>query len=326
MQTIFHNCCGLDVHKESIVACIIKTPKHLMNSSNNERVEKDIRIFETFSDNLMELRTWLEAEDCHHVAMESTGVYWFPVYEVLEKAFEGDIEILVVNAAHMKNVPGKKTDIKDAEWIASLLRAGLLRGSFIPPHDIRELRELTRYRKTIVQDICVQKNRIEKSLQMHGVKLSTFLTDVFGVSGRNLLLVLIKNGKLTRSDIESETRQISIEKKSEMKRTLNVHLTKQQCNFLKMQLEYLDEQLVHLETIESSIIELSDSFQTEIERLDTIPGIATTAATSIIAEIGTDMDKFPTAEHFCSWAGLSPGNNESAGKKKTLESPTGIPI
>ena len=321
MQTILHNCCGLDVHKESIVACILKT-SNVSLDSNNEEVEKEIRVFETFPDTLKELKSWLESEDCHHVAMESTGVYWHPVYEVLESAFGGDIELLVVNARHMRNVRGKKTDIKDAEWIAKLLRAGLLAGSFIPPHEIRELRQLTRYRKNIVRDITAQKNRIEKTLQTANIKLSTFLTDVFGVSGRNLINVLIEKGYLSPEDVETETKRISQVKKDEIKRVVNIQLSTHVRNFIKMQLTLLDELSAHLESVEESIDELSAQFQEEIERLDTIPGIATTAATAIIAEIGTDMSKFSTAEHFCSWAGLSPGNNESAGKKKVHTSPT----
>jgi len=319
MQTLLHNCCGLDVHKDSVVACILKTSNFSEDSNGTEEVEKEIRTFETFPDTLNELKIWLESENCHHVAMESTGVYWHPVYDALESAFEGDIEILVVNARHMRNVPGKKTDVKDSEWIAKLLRAGLLAGSFIPPQEIRELRDFTRYRKNIVFDISRQKNRIEKTLQSAGFKLSTFLTDIFGVSGRNLINVLIKCGKLTHEDVETETRNISREKKTEIKRAVNGRLNKHQREFLKLQLKLLDELLAHLKSVEQSIEEESAQFQEEIERIDTVPGIATTAATAIIAEIGTDMSKFPTAEHFCSWTGVTPGDNVSAGKKKTPE-------
>ena len=316
MQTILHNCCGLDVHKDSIYACILKTVNHSDDNRKKEETEKEIRVFETFPDDLKELREWLESKDCRHVAMESTGIYWYPIYDVLETAFEGNMEILVVNARHMRNVPGKKTDVKDCEWIAQLLRAGLLNGSFIPPMQVRELRQQTRYRKNIVQDICTQKNRIEKTLQIGGIKLSTFLTDIFGVSGRNLMNVLIKKGCLTPEDVETETRCISKEKKAEIKRAVNGRLTMVQRNFLKSQLSHLDEIYAHLTEVEESIAELSEPLHDDIERLDTIPGIADTAAKAIIAEVGTDMSKFPTAEHFCSWAGLAPGSNMSAGKKK----------
>jgi transposase len=236
------------------------------------------------------------------------------------------MELFVTNARHMRNVPGKKTDIKDAEWIATLLRAGLLRGSFIPPINVRELRQLTRYRKNVVEDINTQKNRIEKTLQQAGFKLSTFLSDIFGVSGRNLIRVLIKNGKLTPNDVENETRRISVEKKNEIKLAINGLLSVRQRQFLQLQLTMLDELLSHLTAIEQSIVELSIPFKNEIGRLDTIPGIAVTAATAIIAEIGVDMNKFPTAEHFCSWAGVVPGDNQSAGKKKVPGSILETPI
>ena len=231
MQAISHNCCGMDVHKDSVVACILKTREPIILERKREVVDKEIKVFGTFPDDLAQLRRWLESEGCHHVAMESTGVYWQPVYEALEDAANGEMEILVVNARHMKNVPGKKTDMKDAEWIASLLRSGLLAGSFIPPQDVRELRQLTRYRKNVVQDVNTQKNRIEKTLQQAGFKLSTFLSDVFGVSGRNLIRVLIKNGRRSSSDVDEGTKRISKEKKAEIKRAITGRLTDKQRSF-----------------------------------------------------------------------------------------------
>ena len=325
MQTILHNCCGMDVHKDSVVACIIKTRRNPVPHINPEVVDTEIRVFETFPEGLAKLRSWIESEQCMHVAMESTGIYWCPVYESLEDAFDGKIEILVTNPRHMKNVPGKKTDIKDAEWIAQLLRAGLLSGSFIPPQDIRELRQLTRYRKNVVQDVNTQKNRIEKTLQQAGFKLSTFLSDVFGVSGRNLLGVLVNCGKLSPSDIEDKTKRISKEKKSEIKRAITGQLNEHQRQFLSLQIKHLDELLAHLSVIEASIDKISAKFDEDIQRLGTIPGIAETSATAIIAEIGVDMSKFRTAEHFCSWAGLAPGDNMSAGKKKSTRITFGNP-
>jgi len=316
MQAILHNCCGMDVHKDSVVACILKTREPIIIERQREAVDKEIKVFGTFPDDLAQMRQWLEAEGCHHVAMESTGVYWQPIYEALEDAAGGEMEILVVNARHMKNVPGKKTDMKDAEWIASLLRSGLLAGSFIPPQEVREFRQLTRYRKNVVQDVNTQKNRIEKTLQQAGFKLSTFLSDVFGVSGRNLIRVLIKNGRLSSSDIDDGTKRISKEKKAEIKRAITGRLTDKQRSFLQLQITLLDGLLAHLESIEASISELSAKWDNDIERLSTIPGIGLTSATAIIGEIGSDVSKFPSAEHFCSWAGLAPGDNMSAGKKK----------
>ena len=320
MQTILHNCCGMDVHKDSVVACILKTREPVSAPRKREAVDKEIRVFGTFPNDLAQLRAWLEAESCTHVAMESTGVYWQPIYEALETAHNGEMELLVVNAQHMKNVPGKKTDMKDAEWIASLLRSGLLSGSFIPSQDVRELRQLTRYRKNVTQDISTQKNRIEKTLQQAGFKLSTFLSDVFGVSGRNLIRTLIKNGRLSPLDVETQTKRISKEKKAEIKRAITGQLTEKQRRFLQLQTTLLDGLLEHLQSIEASIEELSAKWNDDIDRLSTIPGIGITSATAIIGEIGSDVSKFPTAEHFCSWAGLAPGDNMSAGKKKVQES------
>ena len=324
VQTILHNCCGLDVHKDSVVACILKTRNPLLYEHSTEDTSKEIRVFKTFQDDLAQLRNWLESENCCNVAMESTGVYWFPVYDALEDACDGKMKLIVTNARHMRNVPGKKTDIKDAEWIASLFRAGLLRGSFIPPLEVRELRQLTRYRKNVVEDISTQKNRIEKSLQQAGFKLSTFLSDVFGVSGRNLIHILIRKGKFAPADVKNVTR-ISAAKKAEIKLAINGQLSVHQRQFLQLQINHLDELRAHLSTIEQSISELSRPFEEAIARLDTIPGIAQTSAIGIIAEIGTDMSKFPTKEHFCSWAGVAPGDNMSAGKKKVLVSLLGTP-
>jgi len=328
MKDILTNACGLDIHKETVVACIIKNkPKFgALTDVSKTTLTTEIRTYSTLYDDLQKLRLWLEAEKCHDVAMESSGIYWHPIYDVLETAFGGDINLLVVNARHMKNVPGKKTDVKDAEWIASLLRAGLLRGSFIPPEEIRQLRQLTRYRKTIVQDICTQKNRIEKFLQSSGFKISNFLTDIFGVSGRCLINVLINTGMITPKDVERELRGAAKLKIKDMRHALNGLLNEHQRKFLSLQLEHLDSLSLHLKKAEEDIDALSSSFSSEFDLLTTIPGIGLTAAKSIISEIGVDMTRFPTCDHMTKWAGLSPGDNESAGKKKVLAYCTAIPI
>jgi transposase len=267
-------------------------------------------------DNLQKLREWVEETGCRYVAMESTGIYWQPVYEVLEDCFGGEIELLVVNARHMKNVPGKKTDIRDSEWIATLLRAGLLSSSFIPAKEIRELRHLTRYRKSVISDVTSQKNRIEKFLQSAGFRMSSFMSDIFGVSGRNVMRYLCRYGNITKEALniclKTQTRNRINEIMASVNGTLSVH-----------QRQFLSMMLSHLETLEHHRKEVEDSIEAEIAKhseamslLRSIPGIDVTAAASIIAEIGTDMSKFPTAEHICSWAGLSPGNNKSAGKQK----------
>ena len=320
MDTLYDIACGLDVHKNSVVACIVKTDTTSKTIDNKEILELVKRNFTTFSEGLNELKEWIVANECHRVAMESTGVYWHPVYVALEDAFDGDIEVLVCNPRNMHNMPGKKTDMSDAEWIGRCLRSGMLTGSFIPPLVIRELRELTRYRKSIVEDISTQKNRIEKTLQSAGFKLSSFLTDIFGVSGRNIIDALIQNGYLAEGDVDILTISISAEKKMEMKRLLTNKLSAHSQTVLKTKIKHLDELLSHLIEVEALINEITIQFEVEIKILDTVPGISETSAKAIIAEIGTDMSKFKTAEHLCSWAGLSPGNNESAGKKKALES------
>jgi len=234
---------------------------------------------------------------------------------MLESAFDGTIVLLVVNARHMKNVPGKKTDMKDAEWIASLLRAGLLSGSFIPARPTRRLRDLTRYRKSIVEEITSQKNRIEKHLQCCGFKLSTFLTDIFGVSGRGIINHLATAGRISPVEIDLLVKKRARNKLDDIKQAVNGKMDSLQRDFLVILLQRLDDSYEHLAVVEAKIDQELLLYQQQLEQLDGAPGINKTAAAAILAEIGIDMDKFKTAEQICSWAGLSPGNNESAGKK-----------
>ena len=196
MKDLLEISCGLDIHKEKIVACILTGPL-------GKPTHSEIREFTTLIPDMLALRDWIISENCHHIAMESTGIYWIPIYEILEDAFSGDITLLVVNARHMKNVPGKKTDIRDSEWISTLLRAGLLNASFIPEKRIREFRDLNRYRKSIIRDITSQKNRVEKFLQSSGFRLSSFISDIFGASGRNIILHLMEHGQIDKMSLDS---------------------------------------------------------------------------------------------------------------------------
>lgn len=312
VEAVLECCCGLDVHRDTIVACLLKGPKDL-------KPEVMMKSFSALQDGLLKLRRWLEEENCRHVAMESTGVYWQPVYNILEEAFDGTIVILVVNARHMKNVPGKKTDIKDAQWIAQLLRAGLLEGSFIPSKPVRELRDLTRYRRSIVEEVQAQKNRIEKFLQSSGFKLSTFLSDVFGVSGRAILEHLCNHGYITVSSVEKYLKGSLRKKKDDIALATRGNMTPHQKDFLAMLLKHLYLLEANIREIDQKTEEVSQKFKHQLEQLDGIPGIDKVSAAAILAEIGIDMDKFKTSAHICSWAGLSPGNNESAGKKSPLE-------
>ena len=311
MKDLLERCMGLDIHKESVVACLMTGPVDC-------KVEKELRTFGTLSANLQELRRWVEETDCRYIAMESTGIYWQPVYEALEDCFDGNIEMLVVNARHMKNVPGKKTDMRDAEWIATLLRAGLLNGSFIPVKVIRELRHLTRYRKSIISDITSQKNRIEKFLQSSGFRLSSFMSDIFGTSGRNVMRYLCQHGKITMEALDGCLKTQTRNRMKEIMSSVNGTLSDHQKQFLSMMLSHLEMLECHRTKVENAISAEIEKHSEALSLMCSIPGINITAAASIIAEIGTDMSKFPSAQHLCSWAGLAPGNNESAGKKNEL--------
>ncbi len=298
MKDLLEKCCGLDVHKDVIVACILSGPI-------GKTTVSEIREFSTLASGLAELRDWITSSGCSHVAMESTGIYWIALYEVLEAAPE-KLTLLVVNARHMKNVPGKKTDMRDAEWIATLLRAGLLNASFIPEKSIRELRHLTRYRKSIVHDITSQKNRIEKFLQSSGFRLSSFVSDIFGVTGRGIILHLIQHGSIDRDALNQCLKTKTRERLDEILAALNGTLSEHQRDFLSLMLEHYDTLCFHLAEVETAILNEASPKSAQVEQLITIPGISATASLSIIAEIGTDMDSFKTAEHICSWAGLAP--------------------
>jgi transposase len=311
MEDILICCCGLDIHKESIVACLLQGPIEEGNKPTSE-----LREFGTQLSDLQQLRTWLEEHQCHHVAMESTGIYWQPVYGVLEEALNDEMHLLVVNARHMKQVPGRKTDIRDAEWIATLLRAGLLKGSYVPERDIRILRQYTRYRKALVRDIVSQKNRIEKLLQSSGFRLSSFLSDIFGASGWAIMAQLVAVGHITRESLDVCLKARARQKSDAILANLNGTLTVSERTLLSMQMEHLQDLMDNLHEVESAIRDDFSDFEEALELLESISGISETAAYAILAEIGKDMSAFPTAQHICSWAGLAPGAHQSAGKKK----------
>jgi transposase len=311
MDNILSCCCGLDIHKESIVACLLQGPL-----DEGYKPTSEIREFGTQLADLYALREWLQAHDCHYVAMESTGIFWQPVYAIIEEAFEDDMHLLVVNARHLKKVPGRKTDMRDAEWIASLLRAGLLRGSFVPERNIRDLRQFTRYRKALIRDITSQKNRIEKLLQSSGFRLSSFLSDIFGASGRAIMEQLVQVGYITKQSLETCLKGRARRKSNEILTNLNGTLSMPQRKLLNRQLAHLRDLQDNLAEVEQDIRANFAQFEGSVELLDTIPGVDLTAAHAILAEIGVEMSAFPTAQHICSWAGLAPGNHESAGKKK----------
>lgn len=318
MEDILTCTMGLDVHRDVIVACLIK-------GELNQKPEVEIRNFSTLRPDMENLKKWVLEQECKNIAMESTGIYWQPIYEILEDCFDEEINILVVNARHMKNVPGKKTDMRDSQWIATLLRAGLLRGSFIPAKSFRELRHLTRYRKSIVRDITSQKNRIDKLLQSSGFRLSAFISDVFGASGRNIIRHLFTHGSITKEELDKCLRTKTRAKIDQILTAVNGSLSKHQQDFLRLMFEHLEQIEAHKKVIEASIDNEIATHSEALALLCSIPGIDVTAASAIIAEIGTNMEFFPSSQHICSWAGLSPGNNESAGKRKSCHITKGNP-
>jgi len=301
MDVVYTHVCGLDVHKKNVVACVI-TPE-----------TKEIRTFSTMTDDLILLVDWIKSKGCTHVAMESTASFWKPIYNLLELE---EIQTLVVNAKHMKNVPGRKTDVKDAEWIAGLLRHGLLQGSFIPNRDQRELRELIRYRRSLIDERAREVNRVQKVLEGANIKLSSVASDVLGKSGRAMIEAMI-NGE-ENPELLSELAQRRLKnKKADLQRALKGLMGNHQKLMLAAQLRHIDFLDEEIGRLDEEIKRRMLPFEEDLELLDTIPGVARRTAETIAAEIGTNMDQFPSAAHLCSWAGLCPGQNESAGKRKS---------
>jgi transposase len=301
MQVLIERACGLDVHKKTITACIV-TPEG-----------KEIKTFHTHTVYLLQLIDWMKEHRCTHVAMESTGVFWKPIVNLLEAE---DIQYLVVNAAHMKAVPGRKTDVKDAEWIADLLRHGLLTASYIPDRNQRELRELVRYRRSLIQERAREHNRVQKVLEGANIKLASVATDIMGLSSRDMMNAMI-NGEEDPEKLASFARGVMKKKKEELELSLRGKMSAHQRLMLKTMLTHVDFLNEQITELDAEVAGRLDPFQEDIDRLDTIPGIARRTAEQILAEIGTNVgSRFPSAAHLCSWIGLVPGHNESAGKRK----------
>ena len=297
--------CGLDVHRDTVAACV-RVP-----GPRGERAQH-VRTFGTTAAELLLLRDWLEAHGVTHVAMESTGVYWKPVFYVLEEA----VTCLLVNAAHIKQVPGRKTDVLDCIWIAQLLEHGLLRGSFVPPAAIRELRDLTRHRKVLIQERQRAANRLHKLLQDAGIKLASVATDILGVSGRAMLAALVRG--TTDPEVLADLARGKLRKKLAALRQVLAGRFRPHHAFLVSQLlahvDYLDEAIA---TVSDEVDARLTPFAHQLPHLDTVPGIARRTAEVILAEVGGDMSRFPSDRHLASWAGMCPGTHESAGKHKS---------
>jgi transposase len=302
MDVVHEVCCGMDVHKKSVTACV------LWASARRRQKQK----FGTFTKNLLEMSAWLRSCGVTHVALESTGVYWKPVWNLLE----GQFEVLLVNAQHIKAVPGRKTDQKDSEWIADLLQHGLLRASFVPPTPIRELRDLTRYRACLAQEINRIANRIQKVLEDANIKLASVATDTLGASGRAMLEAII-HGEQDSQHLAEMSRGLLRNKIPELQQALEGHITAHHRFLLRELLDHLYFVESKMLRIEQEIAERLGPFQSEVARLCTIPGVDRVTAWGLVAEIGLNMTQFPDAQHLASWAGLCPGSHESAGKRKS---------
>lgn len=317
MQPILECCCGVDVHKDMIEACIIK------GLENPEFIRMQ---FSTFPSSLKDFVEWLFKNDCYHIAMESTGVYWRPVYEAIEANSPYYENIVVANAHNMRNLPGRKTDVKDAEWIATLLQHGLLEQSFVPERMIRDLREYSRTYKNAVSDKTRCLNRLEKFLQTHGFKLSSVLSDINSVSGMNILCLLARKGSLTVEDVSSVLRGKHKHTAEDIQKAICGTLNTNECFLLQDFIDEVKHIQEHINKILCKMQEIAEPYSEILERLDSIPGIDVTAALLILAEIGDcPQQSFKTSKHLCSWAGLSPRNDESAGKIKSKKIMPGNP-
>ena len=306
MKKVYDNCCGIDVHKKLMVACFIHGR------------EQELREFGATTKELLELADWLHKGGCQMIAMESTASYWKPLYNILEST---GLNAIVVNAQHMKAVPGRKTDAKDAEWIADLLQHGLLQASYIPDKAQRELRELVGYRKSLVADKSRELNRLQKMLEGANIKLSGSVAEINGMSSRKILEVILSGEKMDAEKLEQMKKDKLIAHNlktpfSQLAQDLNGFITPVQYRMVRELLSHIDELDIHIQNLNNDINNhMRNEEKQAVEAIKTVTGIADTSAQAIIAVIGTDMGRFPTDGHISSWAGLCPGNNESAGKK-----------
>jgi transposase len=298
MNVVYERCAGLDVHKKTVVVNA-RTPERAVTQT-----------YGTMTADLLELSDWLLGQGITHVAMESTGEYWKPIFNILEGAFE----VILVNAQHLKTVPGRKTDVKDAEWIAELLQHGLLKASFIPPVAQRELRDLTRYRSSFIREKATLVNRVQKVLEDANIKLASVASNVMGASGRAMLQALI-TGTTDAESLANLAQGRLRQKRDQLLKALEGRVKPHHCFILAELLCQIDSLEETLARFDQQILQACVPFEEAVALLDTIPGIARQAAETIVSEIGTDMNRFPDADHLASWAGVAPGNRESAGKR-----------
>lgn len=312
MKVLYRSCAGLDVHEETIVACV--------RVARGSRVRAEVRTFEATTKGLLALSDWLSENEVTHVAMESTGVYWKPVWHVLETSFE----LVLANAMHIRNLPGRKSDVNDATWIADLLAHGLVRASFVPDTPIQELRDLTRTRKQFVREIAQHTNRIQKTLEDANLKITGLISDVVGVSGRAILESIIA-GETDPKKLLEVTKGRLKASPERLLEALHGRIRDHHRFMLKLHLGQIDalERAVH--DVEARLGEVLQPFRADVELLKTMPGVSETVALVILAEIGFDMTRFPSAGHLVSWAGLCPRSDESAGKRRPTRIRHGAP-
>jgi transposase len=301
MDIVFKRCCGLDIHKEIIVGCCV-----------TDHGKKEIKSFGTMTDDLLGFCGWLKERRIEMVAMESTGVYWKPIFNLLE--VEG-IPAILVNAQHIKNVPGRKTDVKDSEWIADLLRHGLLKASFVQPREDRERKELVRYRSSLVGERAREYNRLDKVLQGANIKLSSVASHMDTKSGAAMYKALA-DGEFDPAVLASMAKGRMKSKEEDLKRALNGFVQPHQQLMIRSMINHIESLTAQIALLDEEIARRFSDEREIIDALEEIVGVGKDSAQAIISEIGTDMSNFPSAKHLVSWAGLSPGNNESAGKKK----------
>jgi len=313
MEVLHSHCAGLDVHKDTVVACV----RHMVDAA----VKREVRSFKTTTKDLMALSEWLSVEGCTHIVMEATGVYWKPVWHILS---DGEFELVLANAAHVKNVPGRKTDVNDATWLADLMAHGLVRGSFVPDQPTQEMRNLLRTRKQFVRERSSHVQRIQKTLEDANIKLDSVITDIVGLSGRRMIEALIA-GETDPAALAALAHRRIKARPAELEAALRGRVTEHHRFMLRLLLQHIDAIEAAIAQIDQEVDGKVEPFRTAIQILSTIPGVRELSAQVIVAEIGIDMARFPTAGHLISWSGLCPKNDESAGKRRSTRMRKGAP-
>jgi transposase len=313
MEVLHPHCAGLDIHKETVVACV----RHMSGG----KVKTEVRTFATMTGTLLDLSAWLATEQITHIAMEATGVYWKPIWHILS---DGEFELILANAAHVKNVPGRKTDVKDAEWLADLMAHGLIRASFVPDEPTQQMRNLLRTRKQLVRERSSHTQRIQKTLEDANIKLDCVVTDILGLSGRRILQALVKGETVPQALATLAHRRIHASTE-ELEAALRGRVTTHHRFLVKLYLDQIDAIDAAIQSIDKEVDGNIEPFRAAAELLTEIPGISQLAARVVLSEIGLDMSRFETSGHLVSWAGLCPRSDESAGKRRSTRMKKGAP-